>query len=108
MPLGPMAPINGMLCRAAPDVEVVGGTVVVVLTPCPVAWKRGDGADPSVGKTSVVVAASFVASLPRRIGWVLTAAAGMLRSTRVPAAPAAAAPASFSKSRRLCGASAPF
>src|SRR5438093_11992592 len=98
-----MAPINGMLCRAAPDVEVVGGTVVVVLTPCPVAWKRGDGAAPSVAKMSVVVAASFVVSLPRSIGWVLTAAAGMLRSTRVPAAPAGAAAPTFRKSRRLWG-----
>jgi hypothetical protein len=41
-------------------VETVGGTVVVVVTPWPVAWKSGAGVAPVVGNMSVVVAASFV------------------------------------------------
>src|SRR5438445_4353202 len=84
--------------------DVVGGTVVVVVTPWPVAWNSGAGAVAVVGKMSVVVAASFVVWFPRTIGWVFVAAAGTAPSTIDPAAPAAAAPASLRISRRLWGA----
>jgi hypothetical protein len=90
-----------MLCANGAVTEAVAGTVVVVDTPWPVAWRSGDGEVAVVGKRSVVDAASLVVELPRSTGLVFDAAAGTLRSRIDPAAPAAAAPASLSKSRRL-------
>src|SRR5438270_13470462 len=84
-------------------VFAVGGTVVVVVTPWPVACRSGAGVVPVVGKRSVVVAASFVVALPRMTALPLVAAAGTASGTIDPAAPAAAAPASFRRSGRLWG-----
>jgi hypothetical protein len=105
VPPGPIAPIRGMVCEAGGDVDAVAGTVVEVETPWPVAWNSGAGAVPVVGKISVVAAASLVVALPRSIGCPFVAAAGTVPSRIEPAAPAAAAPASLSTSRRLCEAS---
>src|SRR5437868_2786208 len=93
-----------MLWDSGTVVEAVAGTVVVGLTPWPVAWNSGDAAVAVVGKRSVVVAESLVVALPNSTGLPLVAAAGTLPIKIEPAAPAAAAPASFRRSRRLWGA----
>src|SRR2546422_4097431 len=100
-PPAPMAPINGTLWDSGGVVEAVAGTTVVERTPCPVAWNSGDAAVFVVGNRSVVVAESLVVELPSTTGSPLVAAAGTLPSRIEPAAPAAAAPASLSRSRRL-------
>src|SRR5690349_6650419 len=105
-PPGPIAPIRGMVWDAGPVAETVGGTVVGPVMDWPSASNKGDGTadadSDAVGKIVVVVDALLVVELPRTRAWPSTAAAGTLPSRTEPAAPAAAAPASLSRSRRLC------
>src|SRR5437870_3129511 len=93
-----------MLWVAGPVVEVVGLMVVVAGTPWPVAWNRGAFVVTADGQISVVVLASLPTEVPSVMEPPSAAATGRLPRTSEPAAPAAAAPASFRTSRRLCGA----